>query len=81
MKITANDEGSLTGKVKPYLHVQYGDNGNPEVETNCAGLEASKLCVSLLAALAAGLDDPAGYLISIVTNAANLLDRVETEEG
>ena len=44
------------------------------------GLEASKLCVALLAALAAGLDDPAGYLISIVTNAASLLDRVETEE-
>ena len=43
-------------------------------------LETSKLCVSLLAALAAGSDDPAGYLISIVTNAADLLDRMETEE-
>ena len=39
-----------------------------------------KLCVSLLAALAAGSDDPAGYLISIVTNAADLLDRMEIEE-
>lgn len=44
------------------------------------GLEASKLCVALLAALAAGSDDPAGALISIVTNAADLLDRVESEE-
>ncbi len=80
MKITASEEGSLCGKVKPYLHVQYGDDGNPQVETNCVGLEASKLCVALLAALAAGSNDPAGYLISVMTNAANLLDRVETRE-
>ena len=65
---------------KSYIRVSYGEDGNPEVETNCVGLEASKLCVALLAALAAGSDDPAGYLISIVTNAADLLDRVETEE-
>lgn len=80
MKITASEDGSLTGKVKPYLHVQYGEDGNPQIETNCVGLEASKLCVALLAALAAGSDDPAGALISIVTNAADLLDRVEPEE-
>lgn len=65
---------------KSYIRVSYGEDGNPQVETNCVGLEASKLCVSLLAALAAGSDDPAGYLISIVTNAAGLLDRVEAEE-
>lgn len=63
-----------------YIRVSYGEDGDPQVETNCVGLEASKLCVALLAALAARLDDPAGYLISIVTNAADLLDRVETEE-
>lgn len=65
---------------KSYIRASYGEDGNPQVETNCVGLEASKLCVALLAALAAGSDDPAGYLISIVTNAADLLDRVETEE-
>lgn len=63
-----------------YIRVSYGEDGNPQIETNCVGLEASKLCVALLAALAAGSDDPAGYLISIATNAADLLDRVETEE-
>ena len=63
-----------------YIRVSYGEDGNPEVETNCTELEASKLCVALLAALAAASDDPAGALISIVTNAADLLDRVETEE-
>lgn len=65
---------------KSYIRVSYGEDGDPQVETNCVGLEASKLCVALLAALAAGSDNPAGYLISIVTNAADLLDRVETEE-
>ena len=63
-----------------YIRVSYGEDGNPQIETNCVGLEASKLCVALLAALAAASDDPAGALISIVTNAADLLDRVETEE-
>lgn len=63
-----------------YIRVSYGEDGNPQIETNCVGLEASKLCVALLAALAARSDDPAGYLISIVTNADDLLDRVETEE-
>lgn len=63
-----------------YIRVSYGEDGSPQVETNCVGLEASKLCVALLAALAAASDDPAGALISIVTNAADLLDRVETEE-
>ena len=66
---------------KNYLRVSYGDDGNPQVETNCVGLEASKLCVALLAALAAGSNDPAGYLISVMTNAADLLDRVETGEN
>ena len=66
---------------KNYLRVSYGDDGNPQVETTCAGLEASKLCVALLAALAAGSNDPAGYLISVMTNAADLLDRVETGEN
>ena len=70
----------MTKTNKNYLRVSYGEDGNPQVETSCVGLEASKLCVALLAALAAGSDDPAGYLISIVTNAADLLDRVESEE-
>lgn len=66
---------------KNYLRVSYDEDGDPQVETNCVGLEASKLCVALLAALAAGSNDPAGYLISVMTNAADLLDRVETGEN
>ena len=70
----------MTKPNKSYIRVSYGEDGNPQIETNCVRLETLKLCVSLLAALAAGSDDPAGYLISIVTNAADLLDRMETEE-
>ena len=70
----------MTKPNKSYIRVSYGEDGNPQIETNCVRLGTSKLCVSLLAALAAGSDDPAGYLISIVTNAADLLDRMETEE-
>lgn len=70
----------MTKPNKSYIRVSYGEDGNPQIETNCVRLETSKLCVSLLAALAARSDDPAGYLISIVTNAADLLDRMETEE-
>lgn len=70
----------MTKPNKSYIRVSYGEDGNPQIETNFVRLETSKLCVSLLAALAAGSDDPAGYLISIVTNAADLLDRMETEE-
>lgn len=71
----------MTKPNRSYIRVSYDEDGNPQIETNCVGLEASKLCVALLAALAAGSDDPAGYLISIVTNAADLLDCVESEEG
>lgn len=81
MKITASDEGSLTGKVKPYLRVQYGDDGNPEVETTCIGIDATNLCIALVAALAANSADTETWLIRVMTNAADLLDRVETEEG
>lgn len=70
----------MTKPNKSYIRVSYGEDGNPQIETNCVRLETSKLCVSPLAALAAGSDDQAGYLISIVTNAADLLDRMETEE-
>ena len=70
----------MTKPNKSYIRVSYGEAGNPQIDTNCVRLETSKLCVSLRAALAAGSDDPAGYLISIVPTAADLLDRMETEE-
>lgn len=65
---------------RPTVTVRLGDDGNPEINIDGTTMQAQQLCVALLAALAAGSDDPAGALISIVTNAADLLDRVETEE-
>ncbi len=51
----------MTKPNKSYIRVSYGEDGNPQIETNCVRLETSKLCVSLRAARAAGSDDPAGY--------------------
>ena len=76
MKITTSEEGSLTGKVKPYLRVQYGDDGNPEVETTCIGIDATNLCT----ALAANSADPEAWLIRVMTKAADLASRVVNEE-
>lgn len=80
MKITTSEEGSLTGKVKPYLRVQYGDDGNPEVETTCIGIDATNLCTALVAALAANSADPEAWLIRVMTKAADLVSRVVNEE-
>lgn len=64
-----------------YIRVSYGEDGNPQIETNCVGLEASKLCVALLAALAANCPDPETWLIRVMTNAADLVGRVVNEEN
>lgn len=80
MKITTSEEGSLTGKVKPYLRVQYGGDGNPEVETTCIGIDATNLCIALVAALAANCADPETWLIRVMTKAADLASRVVNEE-
>lgn len=80
MKITTSEEGSLTGKVKPYLRVQYGDDGNPEVETTCIGIDATNLCTALVAALAVNSADPEAWLIRVMTKAADLASRVVNEE-
>ena len=82
MKITASDEGSLTGKVKPYLRVQYGDDGNPEINIDGTTMQAQQLCVALLAGLAMEISpaDPVSFLTGMAISAGNLLDRMETEE-
>lgn len=76
MKNTSSEEGSLCGKIKPYLHVQYGDDGNPEITTTCTSIEATRLCVALAAGLASTSADPETWLIRVMTNAANLVSRV-----
>lgn len=81
MKIDWNEDGKLSGKVKPYLRVQYGDDGNPEVETTCIGIDATNLCIALVAALAANSADPETWLIRVMTNAADLAGRMYEEKN
>lgn len=81
MKIDWNEDGSLTGKVKPYLHVQYGNDGNPEIKMTCIGIDATKLCVALVAGLAANSVDPETWLIRVMTNAADLVGRMIEEDA
>lgn len=64
---------------KKHIFVSYGEDGNPEVETNCVGVEAAALCAALLTALASASGAPASYLEAVVMKAANLLDRVEED--
>lgn len=81
MEIDWNEDGSLTGKVKPYLHVQYGNDGNPEIKMTCIGIDATKLCVALVAGLAANSVDPETWLIRVMTNAADLVGRMIEEDA
>lgn len=81
MKIDWNEDGKLSGKVKPYLHVQYGDDGKPEIKTTCIGIDATNLCVALVAGLAAAGPDPETWLIRVMTNAADLAGRMYEEKN
>lgn len=64
---------------KKHIFVSYGEDGNPEVETNCVEVEAAALCAALLTALASASGAPASYLEAVVMKAANLLDRMEVD--
>lgn len=64
---------------KKHIFVSYGEDGNPKIETNCMELEAAALCAALLAAFASASGISADYLETVVTEAANLLDRVEVD--
>lgn len=64
-----------------YIRVSYGEDGNPEIETTCIGIDATNLCVALVAGLAANCPDPETWLIRVMTNAADLVGRVVNEEN
>ena len=61
-------------ELRPTLKVQTGEDGNPKVYVQGTPLEIAVLCA---AAVAAVCIDPAGALISIMTVAADLMDRME----
>lgn len=63
----------------PYLHIQIGADGNPEIELGGSRTEVMGLCAALMAGVTAmyGAGDPASYLVGMMTAAAELLDRME----
>lgn len=63
----------------PYLLIQIGADGNPEIELRGSRTEQTMLCAALMAGMTAmyGAGDPAAYLIGLMTAAAELLDRME----
>ena len=63
----------------PYLHIQTGADGNPEITLSGGRTELMRLCVALMAGMTAayGAGDPAAYLTNVMTAAAELLDRME----
>ena len=63
----------------PYLHIQTGADGNPEIELGGRRTEVMGLCAALMAGVTAryGAGDAAAYLVGMMTAAAELLDRME----
>ena len=63
----------------PYLLIQIGADGNPEIELRGSRTEQTMLCAALMAGMTAmyGAGDPAAYLSSVMMAAENLLDRME----
>lgn len=63
----------------PYLHIQTGADGNPEITLSGGRTELMGLCAALMAGMTAeyGAGDPAAYLTGMMMDAAELLDRME----
>lgn len=66
-----------TKTTHPILKIQLGEDGNPEVYAQGTRTEQAALCTALVAAICMDYPDPAGVLISMMTTAADLMDRME----
>lgn len=66
-----------TKKKHPVLKIQLGEDGNPEVYAQGTPTEQAALCTAAVAAICMEYPDPAGVLISMMTTAADLMDRTE----
>ena len=68
-------------KSGPYLHVRFGEDGNPEIEVAGNREELTELCVSLMAGMAImyGGITKAAYLTSLQVAAAELVIRAVEE--
>ena len=66
-------------KSGPYLHVRFGEDGNPEIEAAGSNRDLTNLCTALVAGMAAmyGAGDIATYITDMMMAAAELVDRME----
>ena len=78
-EVATEEQHGQQRKKTPYLHIQIGADGNPEIELGGGRTEVMGLCAALMAGVTAmyGAGDPAAYLIGLMTAAAELLDRME----
>lgn len=67
----------ITKTKHPMLKIQIGEDGNPEVYAQGTPTEHAALCTAAVAAICMEYPDPAGALISMMTTAADLMDRTE----
>ena len=65
-------------KISPnaQLQIQMGEDGNPKIYICGTEMEQKALCATLIAGVCMGQSNPAA-LLSIVTTAADLMDRME----
>lgn len=66
-----------TSTKHPMLKIQLGEDGNPEVYVQGTLTEQAALCTAAVAAICMECPNPAGVLISMMTTAADLMDRTE----
>lgn len=72
----------MNDKNKPFVHVQFGDDGNPEVKVAGSMGDQGALCIVLMAGLAMmyGANDPTKVLMFLMTSAAELVDQLEDDD-
>ena len=66
-------------KISPdaQLKIQLGEDGTPEIYACGTPLDQAALCTALVAGICMDSKDPAELLISMMTSAADLIDRME----
>ena len=72
----------MNDKNKPFVHVQLGDDGNPEIKVAGSAGEQVALCAALMAGLAMmyGANDTTKMLMFLMTSAAELVDQLEDDD-
>lgn len=73
----------MSGKNQATVHIQFGDDGNPEIKASGSATEQAALCVALMAGLTMmyGTDNLADYLTSLVTNAVDLVEHMTVDKA